>query len=66
LGILHSKIHNSLRRARAKRALAEKRSRFLLCIWEKYAFSKKPAVTGLKTGLKKSGQKSEVAVEAEA
>jgi hypothetical protein len=37
-----------------------------LCIWEKYQFFKKPAITGLKTGLKKSGQKCEVAVEAEA
>jgi hypothetical protein len=41
-------------------------SDFFSCIWEKYAFSEKPAVTGLKTGFKKSGQKCEVAVEAEA
>jgi hypothetical protein len=38
----------------------------LLAIQEKYERPKPVVVTGLKTGLNESGQKSEVAVEAEA
>jgi hypothetical protein len=41
-------------------------SRFLLAIQEKYEIPELSVVTGSKTGLNESGQKSEVAVEAEA
>jgi hypothetical protein len=63
---LHSKIHNSRTRGREAAVLRAKHYSFLLAIWEKYAFFEMTVETGLKTGLNESGQKSEVAVEAEA